>query len=75
MATCAGCGRKRGFFGVYTWQQCHGCDSYFCATCFGQLASVESEPLEWTSRECSQCGASILAREAFPDDSTDDRPW
>ena len=32
MAACVGCGRKRGFFGVYTRQQCHRCDSYFCAS-------------------------------------------
>lgn len=74
MATCAGCGRKRGFFGVFTWQQCHRCDSDFCVSCFGQLAPVASERLESTSRECSQCGASILAREALHDDFVD-RPW
>ena len=75
MATCAGCGRNRGFFGVFTWQQCDRCDSNFCASCFGQLAAVESEQPESTSRECSQCGASIPAREVFLDDFTDGRPW
>ena len=75
MATCAGCGRKQGFFGVFTWQQCQRCDSNFCANCFGQLAYVESEHVESTSRECSHGGASILAREAFPDDDTGNRPW
>ena len=63
-------GRKRGFFGVFTWRQCQRCDSNFCAKCFGQLAYAESEQLESTSRECSHCGASILAREAFPNDLT-----
>ena len=75
MATWAGCGRKRGFFGVFTWQQCQRCNNNFCARCFGRLAEVESEHVESTSRECSQCGASISAREAFPDDSTGHRPW
>ena len=70
MATCAGCGRKRGFFGVFTWQKCHRCDSNFCAICFGQLAVAESDDVQWRSRECSHCGASILAREAFTDDFT-----
>ena len=70
MATCAGCGRKQGFFGVFTWRQCHRCYSNFCASCFGQLALVESGQIELTSRECSQCGASITVREPFPEDFT-----
>ena len=75
MATCAGCGRKRGFFGVFTWENCQRCDSNYCARCFGRLAEVESEHVESISRECSQCGASITARETFLGDFTDTRPW
>ena len=68
MATSAGCGRKRGFFGLFTWQQCHRCDSSFCARGFGRLPDVETEQLESTYRECSHCGASISARETFVED-------
>ena len=75
MATCAGCGKRQGFFGVFTWQRCHGCDSNFCPSCFGQLAEVESEQLESTSRECSECGAAISDRVVVDDDFTGGRPW
>ena len=68
MATCAGCGRKRGFFGVFTWQQCHRCDSNFCARCFGRLPDVETEQFEVIYRECGECGASIEGRETMYED-------
>ena len=67
--TCAGCGKQRGFFGVFTWERCRECGSQFCPDCYGQLADVASQQAESEipAQECSNCGAAIVMRAAIPD--------
>ena len=67
MATCAGCGRNKGFFGRLTWSLCSSCDSSYCPNCFAKLTESEHERVgRVPARDCSSCQEPILTPVFIP---------